>query len=312
MLKAIKFVSPAVHTGEHRIEILKYINVFENRATAFNDLFALSAPMDLNCDGNFNPKVLRAALENLDDSTPPILSQVRTGLQIQSGKFKVVVPVSTAPFPAIPTLEANLPISGILAALKIVRPFVMGKTGINNWARSVYIRGNSVFATDGPSCVELWIPEAFPGEVKIPAETVDAMIKLGVEPEFVGLTETQVKFVYPGDRWLWSRQEFDWPDPYNILDGGWKALEVIPEEFFPSIRKLKDFSEDNHVAIRDGELHSTTASIECAGVKKSGSFSWKHLALFDGIASRWGFNGLKAMFAGGMFRGVTLGIVDHD
>lgn len=321
--KALKFVINAVARKDH-VEELCHVKIQHNRAIAYDGMLSMSTPIDIGLDVMPHARSLLKALQQCEDDNVMSLYVTPAGkLRIQAGNFRVLVQClakdnpTPQPLPSGQKFEVK---PELLRAIKTMAP-LMSVDASRPWAQGLLICGNSVFATNNIILAECWHGSGFPGEVIIPDDAINTLLKLGATPTHAQMDENSCTFFFEGDRWLrtnlidavWPRERI-----VELLERGGATVE-IPKGFFTELARLKSFLDlENGVRLYPDHF-ATTANEDDVGARidfefpgAQGHFNLNQLVILESIAQHIDFSTHPApcYWRGGMARGVIIGRSD--
>lgn len=312
---ALRFVQGAVARKNYDVA-LTHFRIENGSVQSYNGIISLSSPIDI--DLRVYPKAAPfvKAIQSCEGAVA--LHTTPTGrLAVRSGKFRAFVEcLESDMFPDVQPEGAVIDLDGIefLQALKTTSNFI-GEDASRPWARGVLFRGQSLFATNNIILFEHWLPTVFPVEVNVPQEAISELLRIGVEPEKIQVSENTVTFFYSDGRWLRSRlYATSWPDLSRVLDNA-SQPQPFPEGFFGGLEKLKSFTDKlNAVYFRQGTASTSLSEEDGASVDVQldvdCAFNLDQLCLLEGIAESVDFTLYPApcLFYGEGVRGAIAGL----
>lgn len=269
-------------------------------------------------------KFLRAMRAVSMDEAKDIKLNVKKHLSLSSGGFRVRMALSdfdAYPFILSPEESMYTGCFGLVDTLKLLRPFVGNVAKTAPWTCGIQFVKDHAYATNNiilvrtESLVEINEDVA----IVLPVFTIDALIKIGEDPDSMATDGKQAWFLYSDGRWLQSVLiDATWPPQENLntmLKGTDKDIPLKHSD----INKLVPFCDDSdtQVIILDGKKMSTTegntlAEIEGDTVVGNAKFRAKPLISVLKIADRADFSSEHVPFGGDydgvQFVGVMVGV----
>lgn len=318
MIDDLKFVQGAI-AKKDIVPALTHFCIKDGKIKGFNGMISICSPIALGFD--CQPKALEfiKAVQTCTDTVH--LSMTPAGrLTVKSGKFKAHVNCSTDSFPdEEPQGEmVQLP-GGFLPALKVLEPLI-AEDASRPWARGVLFRGQFAHATNNVVICQYWLGYNFPFDLVIPHGAVNEILRLGLEPIAMQMTETSVTFHYEGGRWLKTQTaSTQWPDIARVLDKQGINAQAVPDDFFANLESLRPFVDDlsrlffveGGVATNVDEGLGARIEHDAEHVTKfpiEGCFNINQLRLLAGVAQSFDFNQSPALFFGQKCRGAIMGM----
>lgn len=320
MLSALKFVQGAVAKKDF-VPALTHFRIKDHKVMGFNGNLAIGSPIPCDLDISPNAAQLTRALQACEETIS--LHMNRKGkLVVQSGNFQTLVdcddPVN---FPQI-NLEGNMVFldDGLLPALKLMEPFISTDNS-RPWACGALFNGDSIYATNNIILIQYWLGYLFPCRVNLPAGAVRELVRIGVSPDRLQITDSRLIFHYPDKRWLATQLlESNWPVNIEaaLAQRDFHALHPIPDGLWTSLEQLAPFADDigrcylhgNHVAtMPEAEIAGAAVAQDCW---PGGIYNINQLLNLKDIVTGFGWNHYPASvpFAGKRCRGIIAGIID--
>lgn len=189
---------------------------------------------------------------NACNGNPSLTVNENGTLTVKSSGFKVTLQLVPDDFPSI-TVDGESTTWGapIIPALKALQPF-MATTDKKPVLCSVCLKDGMLLASDGASAAMLPSPLVEGTPILLPSRAVNELVKTGVEPSAVRLTENRATFYF---------NETDWFQT-NLLDGSYPAVDTViakakgedaPEvtdDVREAILKVLDFAEGEFTEVR--------------------------------------------------------------
>lgn len=317
MLDALKFVKGAI-VKNASTEAATHYHITNGRVKSYNGVIALCSPITLDLTASPEATTFMKAIEACDDTTAIHLTKAGR-LSVKSGSFQAYIKCVNSELPYIePEGDVILLDGELLPAVKKLLPFV-STSDANQWARGILFRDQSAFATNNVVLIEHWLPYVFPQEVNVPFEALTELVRIGVEPKQLRVTDRSLTFVYDDDRWLkTSLYDTQWPDIAGVLDNDSEQLPVT-DEFFARIKKLVPFvdrTSNNALIFTNGTIVGTSnneesgAQADVSPVAGKGAYNIKHVLLLHPVVNTIDFMRYPqpCLFYGDNIRGAIMGI----
>jgi len=322
MLNDLKFVAGAVAKKDFVPELL-FFRIKNKSIYAFNGTVAISTPTDLEVTAIPKAALFLKAIEKVPDGAQVLLNLTKAGrVSVKAGKLTVYVECledDTALPEVEPEGAVTLLPGGLLPIFEKLKPF-MGVDASRPWSRGVLLRGQSAFVTNNIVLIQHWLPFVFPVELTVPADAVNEMVRIGVEPVSVQATERSVTFHYPNGAWLRTAHATDpWPDLSRVLDNPSNAVPFV-DGFFKGVDDLAAFKgKEDRLYLRGGTLATSMhegdgATVDLDDFGGIGCHFLSQTAKLDGIATSIDFTLYPGpcLFFGTMLRGAIIGLRTHD
>ena len=315
MIDALKFVRGAI-AKKDIVPALTHFRIHAGRVKGHDGIITISSPIDIGI--NCQPKAVDfiKAIESCEGTVH--LSMTPAGrLTVKSGKFKSHINCVEEDFPDIePEGEIHELPHGILGTLKILEPMI-AEDASRPWARSILFRGEFAHATNNVVICQCWLGYEFPFDLAIPHSAVNALIRLGIEPTSVQMTERSVTFHFPEGRWFRTQTNpTEWPDIGRVLDKNPEPYD-LPANFFTNIELLRPFVDDlNRLYFVDGAM--ATSVEDGVGARVEHDPDWLEFAptelvfninmmrMLNGVATSFDFNQKPCLFFGENLRGAIM------
>ena len=271
MIKTVQLLNAALGDS-HDQSIFRCFHIYAGRIQAQNGRIAIDAPC--NFTGDFTVDAERFGKAVIACEGAPVLKFTEGGkLSLKKGAFRAMLPLMEhAAFPRVEKDAAKIvPLSApILPLLEKLLP-LCAENDSRIWMNGIQIKDGYVYATDGAIMARAPLALACDHAINIPAETVAALVKMGIEPGGVVIAENWVLFDF-GEAWMRTQLLGDaWPDVTSQIlrvDTG----APLPEGLAENIKKILPFCVDKkfeHV-IFSAEGISTAegeASAQVGGIK---------------------------------------------
>lgn len=321
--KALKFVIGAVARKDH-VEAFCHVAIRNHKAIAYDGMLSMSTPIDIGLNVMPHARTLLKALKECKDGDVISLHVTPAGkLVVKSGNFKANVNCLAEDNPTeqpMPSGERFEVTKLLLESIRTLAP-LMSIDASRPWAQGLLICGNSTFATNNIILAEHWHGSNFPGEVIIPADAVNELIRIGQPPTHAQFDKNSCTFHFEGDRWLRTTLiDGEWPHERvsAMLDQGGDT-QPVPQGFFDQLARLKAFvGKDQGVRIFDTHM-ATNPDDDAEGARidfdlpgGNGHFNIVQLLSLAGIAQQIDFSTHPApcFWKGKMVRGVIIGRSD--
>lgn len=322
MLNDLKFVAGAVAKKDF-VPALQFFRIKDGSIRSFNGTVAISTPTDLAVTAVPKGASFIKAIENIPDGKEIVLNLTAAGrLSVKSGNFRAYVEclADEGTFPDVSPSGALVPLPNkLLAVLQKVAPF-MSVDASRPWSRGVLLRGQSALATNNIVLIEHWIPLAFPVPLIIPADAVKEILRIGLEPSAVQVSDTSITFHYPSGAWLLSSLVAgEWPDLTKILDKPSNAKPFV-DGFFDGVNRLDAFTDKtgrlylNGGTLTTSENESDGAAVDLEDFGGIGCHFLPQLSKLDGVATEIDFSLYPGpcLFFGNDLRGAIIGLRMND
>jgi len=320
MLNDLKFVAGAVAKKDF-VPALTFFRIKNGHIYGFNGTLAISTPTDLAVTAIPKATSFIKAVEKLPDDKQVVLNLTAAGkLSVKSGNFRAYVEclADDAAFPEVePEGATTLLPGGLLPIFDKLKPF-MGIDASRPWSRGILMRGQSAFATNNIVLIQHWLPFVFPIEVTLPADAINEILRIGVEPISVQAAERSVTFHYPDGSWLRTAFATDaWPDLSRVLDNPSAPRSFAPG-FFDGLNRLSAFAgkeKGDRLYLRGGTIATSPheddgAAVDFEDFGGVGCHFLSQMTKLDGIATTIDFSLFPGpcLFFGDMLRGAIIGL----
>lgn len=321
--KALRFVLGAVARKDH-VEALCHVEIAGGKAIAYDGMLSMSTPIEIGLHVRPHARSFLKAIQACRDGDAIALHVTPAGrLSIKAGNFKALVdalPTDTPmdqPLPEGDMIE--LP-KGVLDSIRTLAP-LMSVDASRPWARGLLLCGKSTFATNNIILAQYWHGADFPREVIVPADAVNEMLRLNMQPTHAQMTENSITFHFEGDRWLRTALvDGEWPHERisAMLDQGGNCID-LPQEYFEQVARLKPFVDTDQGIRLYPEYVTTSASEDEKGARieyslpgAAGHFNIQQFLALEGIAKKIDFSThpRPCYWQGGLARGVIIGRAD--
>lgn len=318
MLDALKFVQGAVARKDF-VPALQHFRIQNGLIKSFNGTLGLCSPIPVTLDLAPHADSLVRAIEACPEGSVAALSVTDKGrLLVRAGDFKTFVdtvdPTTFPPYePEGKRVTLNQP---ILSALKYLQPFI-AEDASRQWACGILFSGQSAFATNNVVLQEYWLGTGFPVAVNIPGNAVRELLRIGVEPESIQMSEVRITFHYPEGRWLTTQlYEAQWPDLEPLLSRE-SQQAPFPEGFFEALERILPFTDDINRVYFAGDRLATSpepdaagTTISLPGIPATGCFNARQLMRLREVAQTIDFTAYPepSMFYGEASRGIICGL----
>ncbi len=316
MLDALNFVKGAVARKDF-VPALQHFRIQHGFIRAFNGTLGLCSPIPVDIDCAPLAENLRRAIESC--SQPVALSLTDKGrLLVRSGDFKTFVDTTDpTTFPPYEPQGMRVKLSSpILPALNYLEPFI-AEDASRPWACGILFQDQSAFATNNVVLQEYWLGASFPCRVNVPALAIRELLRIGLEPLEIQMSDNRVTFHYEKERWLTTNlYEVQWPETEPLLARESNQLP-FPKGFFEVLERLVPFTDDMSRVYMHGDRLSTShepdaagTTVDLPGVPATGCFNARQLLRLREVANTIDLEAYPepSLFYGGQARGLIVGI----
>lgn len=322
MINALRFVKGSIAIKDI-VPGLTHFCIENSRVKGFNGTLALSSPIPFDISCKPKADVMLKAIGNCTETIQLTLTKAGR-LSIKSGPFKVNIECiqENTPHPDPEGERVEIDGAALLAGLKAVSPFI-GQDASRKWAQGVLIRDGSLFATNNIILVQYWLGVSLPSVVNLPLSAVREMVRIGIPPLYMQLTETSVTFHYEGDRWLRTQlySVREWPDFMKILDRA-STPTPIDTRLFDGLEVIKTLVDEVGSIYFNGAVISTHLNMDneegatyiVPELFDKGCYNVEMLQLLKGSVDviDWSLYPMPAIFMKGCLRGAIVGIRRGD
>lgn len=305
MLDALKFIKPALSSEPGN----DFFQIKNGRATAFNGILALSAPITTDLTINPHGETFFRAISVCGDE-----ARLRLGdnLTVSGKKARITVPLFDIPLfkpgPEGDVFEAPENVKEMLEAVYLC----LGTETARPWATGAMFSGPSLFATNNVILVEYWTAlEGFP-PVNVPRPIVERILKSKDKPVAFQTDGRSLTVHYDGDRWMRTQlYEDQWPMPMiaKLLSNAGEQ-KPLPDGFAEAIETIGKFCKNDASRLKFGDGVIMTvdehAAVELPGIPAGPSFNIKQLRILAELATTVDFLCDPSPFRGNMIRGVAV------
>ena len=251
MKKAIRFAAAAAAPNDNFL-VLAHLCIKGGKVQGTNGILVAEAPIGLPFDALVHAKQLGTAFNAVRGQIAVTLGEGH--VRVKGGDFNAKLPTladeGSFPWHEKPDGE-TAPAEGLLASLQKLRPFICQEQ-TKPLFRGVHISKGVAYATDSITLAACKAPK-FKTPVTLPLEMVDAIIKVGEEPDSITVHERGIAFAW-GDRWLRSLVLIgEWP-PLDAYAEPCATAAPILEGFADAVDRVASFAVDDGVALRNGVL----------------------------------------------------------
>lgn len=316
MINDLKFVRGAI-AKKDIIPALTHFRINGGRIKGHNGVITISSPIDLGIDCQPKANDFIKAIE-LCQGTVHMSMTPAGRLTVKSGKFKSHINCVEEDFPDVePEGEVYELAGNLLDALKVLEPMI-AEDASRPWARGILFRGPFAHATNNVVICQYWLGYDFPFDLVIPHGAVNELLRIGVEPISMQMTETSVTFHFPGERWFRTQtNSTEWPDISRVLDKENIQELDLPPSFFDDLELLRPFVDElNRLYFVPGAIATHTdeglgARVEhdsafLATFPDEGCYNLNLMRLLKGVATKFDFNQSPALFFGESLRGAIM------
>ncbi|OGC93927.1 MAG: hypothetical protein A2W25_14670 [candidate division Zixibacteria bacterium RBG_16_53_22] len=243
MIKTLQLLNAAIGNSSDQ-SIFRCFHIYAGRIQAQNGRITI----DSHCSfaGDFTVDAERFGKAVIACEGAPVLKFTDGGkLSLKKGAFRAMLPLMEhAAFPRVEKDAAKIvPLSApILPLLEKLLP-LCAENDSRIWMNGIQIKEGYAYATDGLIIARAPIALTCDHAINIPAETIAALVKIGIEPDGVVIAENWVLFDF-GEAWMRTQLlDAAWPDvPSQIL--GVDPGAPIPEGLAENIKKILPFCVD--------------------------------------------------------------------
>ncbi len=318
MLDDLKFVQGAI-AKKDIVPALSHFRIHNRKIKGYNGKIAICSPIDLGID--CQPKALDfiKAIQSCTDTVHLNLTPAGR-LTVKSGKFKSHINCINEDFPDIEPEGTMVELTGgFLPALKVLEPMI-AEDASRPWARGVLFRGAFAHATNNVVLCQYWLGYHFPFDLVIPHDAVNELLRVGLEPIAMQVTQNSVTFHYEGRRWLRTQTaSTEWPDMGRILDKADVDAKELPDNFFTNLDILRPFVDELNrlyfvpgamaTCVEDGEGARIEHDADFAAIfPNEGCYNLNQLRLLVKVADQFDFKQSPALFYGQNLRGAINGM----
>lgn len=264
MREALQIVRGAVSTKD-LVPVLTHVAIHAGRVRGFDGRVYISAPAE-----GFGTLSLTvpaqsfiAAIESCEGALQLAVQDAL--LVVRSGNFVATLPVGPIEnFPAEEPVDKRRKCKGaLLPVLKMLLPFV-GVDASRAWACGIQLDGGMARATNNVVIAEAALPTTFPGTVTLPTFAVEELLRIGLEPTHVAVSDRAVVFTLPRGVWLRTNLVADpWPEGAMGLVAQLHrgaTLAPVPATLAAAVTRMAPFCADPKapvVLLQDGTVRTT-------------------------------------------------------
>lgn len=311
LTEALKFVQGAVAKKDF-VPVLTHFCIENGTVRSYNGELALSSPIDLALECKPNAVQMAKAIAQCEDVITIAIME-SGNLKLTSGPFKAFIKSTTDETPHVLPEGEPFDLNGeaFIKGLKIVKDFI-GDDASKPWANGVRLANHSMYATNNPVLIQLWLGDVFPVDVIIPKSAVKELTRIKAYPISGQVTDKSITFHYEDGRWLRSTLiDADWPDVDRMLGDGSEAVPVETDVFKAVEALLKLTDKNGRIYIMDGRVSTgfgeEGASYEIDDPFLNGVFNCDNLMLMAKVATHVNWNTNPVQFYGNNIRGLMLG-----
>lgn len=316
MIDDLRFVQGAI-AKKDIVPALSHFRIHNGRIKGYNGKIAICSPIELGIDCQPKATEFIKAIQSCDSTVHLNLTPAGR-LTVKSGAFKAHIGCIAEDFPDVEPegMTVQLP-GGLLPALKMLEPMI-AEDASRPWARGILFRGAFAHATNNVVICQYWLGYDFPFDLVIPHDAVNELLRVGLEPVSMQMTESSVTFHFEGNRWLRTQSaSTKWPDIGRILDKEGVVPNDLPPDFFDKLDILRPFIDElSRVYFVSGAM--ATHIDEGIGAKiehdpayighfpTEGCFNLNQFRLLAKVAKQFDFNHSPALFFGDSLRGAIM------
>lgn len=309
---SLQFVKGAL--PKHTIvPVLQHFQIKDNFVTAMNGIIEIGAKLPVNIEVCPSAKMFVRAIENCKETIT--LHLTKTGkLNIKSGKFSAFVdcvPMDTFPSTMVDAYRPHK--VEVLPIFKALLPFI-GEDTHRMWSRGILIEDGYAYATNNVTAVQYYHGQRVP-RVIIPVEAINEVLRVGSEPECLGIGERTICFYYPENSYIKSitHDSTKFPNIAPILDKCVSAPVELDEAIFTHIKALIPFADNwGTVHFKDGAIATSKQEGQGASLADVVPVDWDIsfiASMFNLCAksSKIAMSEKAGYFFGENYRGIVVG-----
>lgn len=214
MLKTLNFVKGAV-AKKGLTPVLNHFRIKDGRIQGTNGNLTIDAPIDLDVEVKVPADRFIKAIKGCGKTQPKFTVTEKGNMTIKAGKFRVMLPISTDPFPDVEPEGALFPLTeSFMDYLALVKPFI-NDDSLQLWACGALIRKGSLYATNTALLVGVNAGLDDSIETVLPSYAIDELLRIAEAPTAIRVTKTAATFLFENGSWLRT----------NLLDKPWPNLD---------------------------------------------------------------------------------------
>lgn len=252
MKKTLQTISGAI-VKNNPLNMFKAVHVYGDRIQAQDGRITIDAPCPMPGDYTIEAERFTKAVNACDGA--PVIKMTDGGkLSLKKGGFRAIIPLME--HDAYPRVEREaagevvaLPDGGLLAMFAKLLPLCAEDGDSRIWTTGINLAFGYAWATDGIIMGRSPLPFTMPAmlhqsAINIPATAIAILVKIGIEPQSLHITESSVTFDL-SDTWMRAQVlNVPWPDARkhfsNIVHG-----EPVPDGLLAAVEQVLPFCTDN-------------------------------------------------------------------
>jgi DNA polymerase III sliding clamp (beta) subunit (PCNA family) len=314
MLAALKFVQGAIGKKD-LVPELTHFRIEQGRITGYNGRIVLSSPIPIDIDCCPKALPLIRAIQACEETAQLHLTPAGK-LAIRSGTFRTHVETIQEAFPKIGPEGVLVKLDGhLLPAVKKLFEFTSDDASRPQF-NGILFNGHSAYATNNVILVECWLDYFFPYRICVPRYSLKELLRIGIEPDRMQITQNSASFLYPNGQWMRTQLiDLEWPDVVGMFERLPQTRALPPLGLWDALEKLERFVDDKQrVYFVDNAVASSrnndATSIDVAGLAAGPIFNLPMLRSLADVAMSIDFSQYPAPvpFFGNNVRGVIVGM----
>lgn len=261
---AVKYVLPA-HAAKSDNDMHRHILMADNFASLTNGVITLGAPIAEPIEAAPDASMLYKAL-SAARTAPTIVQESFQAIRVQAGRLKALVPcvMPSDIIPPVPDEPVGVITADVIRGMGTVA--VVAREADQRVALSaVWLRQNTVCATDGVLAMEFWHGVDMPplGFV-IPRASVNAIVSANALHPFTrfGFSERSITFHAESGHWLKTQLYLcDYPDIDRIFGQATHATYDVSEELKEAVEAVAQVSKDKRVTLTPVGVHANGGNV---------------------------------------------------
>lgn len=264
---------------------------------AFDGTLAAGHPIVEDIEGVPHSGKLLKALERSDETVSVTLNDTQR-ISVKAGKFRAVI--NCIPVGEFYSPTGDAPIAAINDKLRDGFKTIMhlaSETADKMHFASILLQANSMFATNGKTCLEYWHGIDLP-EMSLPKQAAQAIVKTDKKLTRFGYSGHSATFHFEDGSWIRTQLFADrWPDAAALFRSQTRPGPV-PPTLFAAVRAVAPFcppddalqpvyfhpeAVGSHERLTEGAVH------EVPGLIEGPCFSAKELANIEAVTKEIDF-----------------------
>lgn len=245
MIDILKTVKEAVAT-KNLISILTHLHFYDGRVQANNGRLCIDAPLDIGYEVTV-PAVKFMQASRLCSSKIKLNLTKMGKLTVSCNKFRAIL--QTAEHDNYPRMSIDLQdVQECEHLLRFIQPLVpfISEDASRPWSMGILIRGGYAWATNNVVIARVEVP--FTWEAVIPKHAIMALLSIDGKPNFIGIKENYVAFLYEDNIWMrCATVTQKWPDVSKLVVQ--TQAQAVPAYFSDTLDAMKAFCEDPKIPI---------------------------------------------------------------